>query len=526
MMHEVACKFRITNFEGEWMKRVKFCSLYTLHLRSSFFWSRVISVQFFALSTMTEHLMRFLTIAKSFTRRSSDEPGSEVDYDLRKQLAHDTLLNTDVEHNKDLFGEIMDHGKMIDMEKYRQKFLSRIKDYSKHRVQKNRFQHRENWKGKNKKIYDSYKKVSRESREEDSEDDSDDGDAVQSKDEEDDEDVQLIIIPKKPRKHLHTKVREDENDDEASKGKEEVDENSENKNSENSQHESENSFHRPRGHKTSDDGDVSIETSDVQKDKDGRGGSDENGDYDLKVKVKDKSGTKVKLSGDLLGNIGNLVAEGKGGAKVQIKNTNNKAGGNEDDTASETTNDVAQTLMKMKSGKLKHAPYPSTILLKQPQSQELSDMIINADEGTTTSDSKRTDEKQGMGLLKSTDSEMTINADEGTTKSDSERTDEKQGMGLLKSKDSDGYFSDEFSKTVLKHSSQDQAVADSKEQTDKQTNNIFSPMEFKNADDEIVATSRLLDIARRADDESSLKDAKDSSNSKSTSSDNGKWLRF
>ena len=150
--------------------------------------------------------------------------------------------------------------------------------------------------------------------------------------------------------------------------------------------------------------------------------------------------------------------------------------------------------MKMKSGKLKHAPYPSTILLKQPQSQELSDMIINADEGTTTSDSKR--------------------------------TDEKQGMGLLKSKDSDGYFSDEFSKTVLKHSSQDQAVADSKEQTDKQTNNIFSPMEFKNADDEIVATSRLLDIARRADDESSLKDAKDSSNSKSTSSDNGKWLRF
>ena len=445
---------------------------------------------------MPEQLMRFLTIAKPFTRRSSDEPGSDVDYDLRKQQADDTLLTTVVEHNKDPFGEIMDpHGQMIDMEKYRQKFLSRIKDYSKHRAQKNRFQHRENWKGKNKKIYDSHKKVNRESREEDSEDDFDDGDDVQSKDEEDDEDVQLIIIPKKPRKRLRTKVREDENDDEASKEKEEVEENSENKNSENSQHESENSFHQTRGHKTSDNGDVSIETSDVQKDKDGRG-SDQNGDYDLKVKVKDKSGTKVKLSGDLPGNIGNLVAEGKGGGKVQIKNTNIKTGGkfttedenNEDDTASETTDDVAQTLTKMKSGKLKHAPYPSTILLKQPQSQELSEMTINADEGTTTSDS--------------------------------ERADEKQETNLSKSKDSDGYSPEE------KHPSQDQAVADGKEQTDKQTNNVFSSMEFKNGDDEIVATSRLLDIARKADDESSLKEAKDSSNSKSTSSDNGKWLRF
>ena len=37
-------------------------------------------------------------------------------------------------------------------------------------------------------------------------------------------------------------------------------------------------------------------------------------------------------------------------------------------------------------------------------------------------------------------------------------------------------------------------------------------MEFENGDDELMATSRLLDIAQKADDVSSLKEIKDPSN--------------
>ena len=323
-----------------------------------------------------------------------------------------------------------------------------------------------------------------------------DDENIQSKDENEDEDVQLIIIPKKTRKHLRPKIQdENENDGEEFQKTVDTKEDSENNDriSENAESESQNSEdsedsrkvskkpHRnykkiPRKSKSADDdATLTLERVSSEDDDDDSKNNHESDseDYDLHVKVKDKSGNHVKLSGDLPGNIGNLMAVGEDGGKVQIKNTGrhsktgddlkivNSQGGKDDST----TDEMAKNLIKMKAGKLKHSPYPSTVLLK-PDGGVNENPKLNSEENSN------------------------------------------QSPVSLKTQESDG--SQTLPANALTPLSRGEANAKAEQSANQQpSNNIFAPMEFENGDDELMATSRLLDIAQKADDVSSLKEDKD-----------------
>ena len=375
--------------------------------------------------------------------------------------------------------------------------------------------HSKNWLSRivNKNNAISKKVIRRKSRDDGTYDDEN----IQSKDEDEDEDVQLIIIPRKSRKHLPPKVQDaDENDnkeeiqksDDAHDDSENNDRISENaKDSENSEDDSENSensrkdskkpyfmsknfrqrlknykhFHR-KSKSTDDDATLTLErvapeTEDDDDESKNKHQSDEE-DYDIHLKVKDKSGTRVKLSGDLPGKIENLMAVGEDGGEVQIKNTrkNSKAKSSEDlkivnsqgGDDDSTTDEIAQNLLKIKSGKLKHSPYPSTILLKTDGGVNENPKL--ASEGSSN---------QRPTPLKTRGS------------------DEPQALPA----------------NTLTSLTRDETNAKAGQPANQQpSNNIFSPMEFENGDDELMATSRLLDIAQKADDVSSLKDVKDPSN--------------
>jgi hypothetical protein len=374
--------------------------------------------------------------------------------------------------------------------------------------------HSKNWLSRivNKNNAISKKVIRRKSRDDGTYDDEN----IQSKDEDEDEDVQLIIIPRKSRKHLPPKVQDaDENDnkeeiqksDDAHDDSENNDRISENaKDSENSEDDSENSensrkdskkpyfmsknfrqrlknykhFHR-KSKSTDDDATLTLErvapeTEDDDESKNKHQPDEE--DYDIHLKVKDKSGTRVKLSGDLPGKIENLMAVGEDGGEVQIKNTrkNSKAKSSEDlkivnsqgGDDDSTTDEIAQNLLKIKSGKLKHSPYPSTILLKTDGGVNENPKL--ASEGSSN---------QRPTPLKTRGS------------------DEPQALPA----------------NTLTSLTRDETNAKAGQPANQQpSNNIFSPMEFENGDDELMATSRLLDIAQKADDVSSLKDVKDPSN--------------
>jgi hypothetical protein len=78
----------------------------------------------------------------------------------------------------------------------------------------------------------------------------------------------------------------------------------------------------------------------------------------------------------------------------------------------------------------------------------------------------------------------------------------------LKTQESDG--SQTLPANALTPLSRGEANAKAEQSANQQpSNNIFAPMEFENGDDELMATSRLLDIAQKADDVSSLKEDKD-----------------
>ncbi len=395
------------------------------------------------------------------------------------------------------------------------------------------------------------KVIRRKSRDDGTYDNEDDDENIQSKDEDEDDDVQLIIIPRKPRKHLRPKIQdENENDNEGFQESDDAKEDSENndrisenvenesesqnsknfkygsenfnpnskspsgqygkysKNSEdpeNSEDDSENyetlkssrknsrkpysmskNFRQrlkhnhgnykkfPRKSKnTDDDATLTLERVAHEDDDDGSKNNHESDseDYDLHLKVKDKSGTHVKLSGDLPGNIGNLLAVGEDGGKVQLTNTGkhsraktsedlkivNSQGENDDST----TDEMAQNLIKMKSGKLKHSPYPSTFLLKP--------------DGGVNENPK-------------------LAGEENSNHAPPQGSDEPQALPA----------------NTLSSLTRDEANAKAEQPANQQpSNNIFAPMEFENGDDELMATSRLLDIAQKADDVSSLKETKD-----------------
>jgi hypothetical protein len=374
--------------------------------------------------------------------------------------------------------------------------------------------HSKNWLSRivNKNNAISKKVIRRKSRDDGTYDDEN----IQSKDEDEDEDVQLIIIPRKPRKHLPPKVQDaDENDNEEIQKSDDAHDDSENndrisenaEDSENSEDDSENSensrkdskkpyfmsknfrqrlknykhFHR-KSKSTDDDATLTLErvapeTEDDDDESKNKHQSDEE-DYDIHLKVKDKSGTRVKLSGDLPGKIENLMAVGEDGGEVQIKNTrkNSKAKSSEDlkivnsqgGDDDSTTDEIAQNLLKIKSGKLKHSPYPSTILLKTDGGVNENPKL--ASEGSSN---------QRPTPLKTRGS------------------DEPQALPA----------------NTLTSLTRDETNAKAGQPANQQpSNNIFSPMEFENGDDELMATSRLLDIAQKADDVSSLKDVKDPSN--------------
>lgn len=469
--------------------------------------------------------MHFLTTAKPFAHSSNDEPSTDVEYNLER-LADDTLITTDISlkhrkiHNEESGDTITDHAKLTDAGKNPKKLPSSFSISSEKEkatssaghnsgFRTHRYRHRDNWKSKSKKNFNNPKKVvDRESREDKNSYDVDNEDRIESKEEhDDDEDVQLIIIPRKPQKHLPAKVQDDGEDRE--KGVELSDKETEEAtgNSETSQNsdDSENfrydsgSSNRPSGDdKTSREDDISFqERFNAHDDDHGGRATEKDQDYDLHLKVNDKSGTKVKLTGDLPGNIGNLVAEGQGGARVQVKNSRKKANQNLNseefkdgaDGSEVTTDDVTQALIKLKSGKLKHAAFPSTVLLKPPETKF-------SDQNTPTNDNN------------------------GGTIPRAESNDVNQEISLLKSKGRDQFSTEEISKTVLAPPSQDSGREENENHTN---NNVFSPMEFENGDDELLATSRLLDIARQADDESSLKELNESSVTK-PSSLNGKCV--
>ena len=347
----------------------------------------------------------------------------------------------------------------------------------------------------------SKKVIERKSRDDGTYEDEDDDENIQSKDENEDEDVQLIIIPKKPRKHLRPKIQdEDKNDGEEFQESDDVKEDSghndrisgndepEHQKSDNSEFESENFNSNPKSHygkysknfprkskSADDDATLTLERVAPEDDDDDTKNNHESDseDYDLHLKVKDKSGTHVKLSGDLPGNIGKLMAVGEDGGKVQIKNTGrhssaktsedlkivNSQGGNDDTT----TDEMAQNLIKMKSGKMKHSPYPSTILLK-PDGGGNENLKLTSDENSN----------ENPVSLKTPESDDTLPA------------------------------------STLTPLTRGEANAKAEQPANQQpSNNIFAPMEFENGDDELMATSRLLDIAQKADDVSSLKDVKD-----------------
>lgn len=344
----------------------------------------------------------------------------------------------------------------------------------------------------------SRKVIRRKSRDDGTYENDDDDEHIQSKDEDDDEDVQLIIIPRKPRKHLAPKVEEEHDSDDEEFQKSDREDDSEN--SKNSRKDSKKPYvisKNFRQHlKNSDDGsgknfetklkstddDATLTLQSVaseENDDDSKNNHQSNaGDYDLHLKVKDRSGSRVKLSGDLPGNIGNLMAVGEDGGKVQIQNTRessrtkpshdlklvNAQGGNDD----ASTDDLAQNLLKIKSGKLKHPPYPSTILLNPDRSVNEHPKLANEEDSNQDPAPPKTHGNNQPQSL-SADTLTTLTRGETNAKVD--------------------------------------------QPTNQQpSNNIFAPMEFENGDDELMATSRLLDIAQKADDVSSLKEIKDPSN--------------
>ena len=347
----------------------------------------------------------------------------------------------------------------------------------------------------------SRKVIRRKSRDDGTNENGDDDENIQSKDEDEDEDVQLIIIPRKPRKHLAPKVEEENDSDEKEFQKSDREDDSENyENSKNLRKDSKKPYvmsknFRQRLKNSNDDDRKNFETKLKSTDDDAtltlqsvasEDGDDDSknnqqsnaGDYDLHLKVKDRSGSRVKLSGDLPGNIGNLMAVGEDGGKVQIQSSRestrtkpsqnlklvNAQGG--DDDAS--TDDLAQNLIKIKSGKLKHPPYPSTILLNPDRRVNEHPKLAGEDNSNQDSVLPKTPENNQPQSL-SADTLTTLTRGEANAKVEQPANQQP-------------------------------------------SNNIFAPMEFENGDDELMATSRLLDIAQKADDASSLKEIKDPSN--------------
>ncbi|XP_028393414.1 uncharacterized protein LOC114517791 isoform X1 [Dendronephthya gigantea] len=406
--------------------------------------------------------------------------------------------------------------------KWRENKLRKFRE--KKKSSRNRFieksEQSKNWLGRFiKEKGNSRKVIHRKSRDDGSTYEDDDNEDIRSKDEEEDEDVQLIIIPRKPRKHLQPKVRVQDVKD--TNGELQVSENTEsdsendNKVSGNSVDDSEkypeisnsdnddvsdsenlqNSgkiFKKPKrfhqkhlqdkSKNANDDATLTLERVAPERDDDDdskNSHQSDGGDYDLHLKVKDKSGTKVKLSGDLPGNIGNLMAVGEDGGKVVLKNTGENSEESSDVVKSvklqdgiddATTDKLAQSLIKIKSGKFKHSPYPSTVLLKP--------------NGGINESPKLPDED-----------------------------DSNQSPTLFKSPSNDGNSIQEPPANKLTSLARDEADAKAEPAANQQPgDNIFAPMEFENGDDELMATSRLLDIAQKVDDVSSLKDVKDSSN--------------
>lgn len=364
-----------------------------------------------------------------------------------------------------------------------------------------------------KKMDNSKNVVHRRSRDEESYESGDDDENIQSKDEDEDEDVQLIIIPRKPRKNLRPKVQEkDENDKDPtddSENNERVSESSVD-DSENDDRNSDDfiNFNAKRKKLNTDKNDdatltldkVASEEDDDDVSENSHQSGSNSGGYDLHLKVKGKSGTHVKLSGDLPGNIGSLMAVGEDGGTVQIKNTNtreedSKAKGSEslktvdlqgaDFDAS--TEEMAQNLISMRSGKIKQSPYPSTVLLKP-------------------------------GGVANEENRVEVNEDKPN-----------QDLMPVKIQESNENVPQTFTSLT-----RDAANAKAEALTNQQpSNNIFAPMEFENGDDELMATSRLLDIAQKADDVSSLKEIKDPTDTVKSEtfkslkdSTNGKFLTF
>ena len=323
----------------------------------------------------------------------------------------------------------------------------------------------------------SRKVVRRKSRDDGTNENGDDDENIQSKDEDEDEDVQLIIIPRKPRKHLTPKVEENDSDDQEFQKSDREDDSENYENSKNLRKDSKKPYvmsknFRQRLKNSDDDSGKNFETKLKNTD------DDATGDYDLHLKVKDRSGSRVKLSGDLPGNIGNLMAVGEDGGKVQIQSTRestrtkpsqnlklvNAQGGNDD----ASTDDLAQNLIKIKSGKLKHPPYPSTILLNPDRSVNEHPKLASEDDSNQDPVPPKTPEDSQPQSL-SDDTLTTLTRGEANAKVEQPANQQP-------------------------------------------SNNIFAPMEFENGDDELMATSRLLDIAQKADDVSSLKEIKDPSN--------------
>ena len=458
------------------------------------------------LSTHETKLNLFYTTGK-LNGRPTGQHTTHKHYDRLQSLTDDDSLITTVEkqHNHQSYTPQAHRAKITDIvvasshkipAKWRKKTKQRfVKNKSKAKSQRNG--RSKNWLGRvfadNVK---SRKVIRRKSRDDGTYDENgEDDEKIQSKDEDDDEDVQLIIIPRKPQKHLPPKV--DESDNEEFQKSDRLNDDSENyENSKSSRKDSKKPSDisksiRQRLKNSDDDDGKNIKTKlkntdddatltlETDASDDGQGDSKNNhksnaGNYDLHLKVKDRSGSHVKLSGDLPGNIENIMAVGEDGGKVQIHNTRTKPSqdfklvNSQDGNDDASTDEMAQNLIKMKSGKLKHSPYPSTILLNSDRSVNEHPKL--ASEGNSNQEPvplKTQENKQPQALSSDTLTSLT----RGEANAKAEQPSNQQP-----------------------------------------SNNIFAPMEFENGDDELMATSRLLDIAQKADDASSLKEIKDPSN--------------